>query len=59
MNFIDTLEQDKETTARDALGELAQKSNKQLDTVPAADAEKIQRHPEEDYAQLFEAWLSR
>ena len=26
MNFIDTLEQDKETTALDALGELAQKT---------------------------------
>ena len=34
-------------------------SNKQLDTLPAADAEKIRRHLEEDYAQLFQAWLSR
>lgn len=34
-------------------------SKKQLDTLPAADAEKIRRHLEEDYAELFQAWLSR
>ena len=34
-------------------------SNKQLDALPAADAEKIRRHLGEDYAQLFQAWLSR
>jgi len=34
-------------------------SNKQLDTLSEADAEKIRRHLQEDYAHLFKAWLSR
>ena len=33
MNFIDTLEQDKETTALDALGELAQKDSTEATTI--------------------------
>ena len=38
MNFIDTLEQDKETTALDALGELAQKDSTEAKTIEEDDA---------------------
>jgi hypothetical protein len=38
MNFIDTLEQDKETTALDALGELAQKDSTEAKTIKEDDA---------------------
>jgi hypothetical protein len=48
MNFIDTLEQDKETSALDALEELAQKDS--------AEAKTIEEDATEAWFALEQAW---